>query len=139
MLLVIFFTAFISATLWPMASEAVVIASVLNQPDQLLMIFSLASLGNTLGAITMYELARWAHGSFLDRMQERASRFTRWQSYLKRYGSVSLAFAWVPIIGDVLPIIAGLGRWSRIGVYAWLLIGKASRYAVILFSTYLLM
>ena len=54
----LFLASFLSATLLPGGSEAVLIAVVHRHPDQAANAFLLATLGNTLGGITTYGMAR---------------------------------------------------------------------------------
>jgi membrane protein YqaA with SNARE-associated domain len=56
----------------------------------------------------------------------------RAQSWFQRYGAWSLLMAWMPIGGDALTFVAGL---MRVNFWLFLLlvaIGKATRYAAIL-------
>ena len=43
-----------------------------------------------------------------------------------------MVFAWVPAVGDALPVLAGLlgVPWRRAAL--WLALGKGGRYAVVL-------
>lgn len=53
------------------------------------------------------------------------------QYRLRRFGPWTLVLAWVPLVGDALPIAAG---WLRLNVWLSLLalfVGKAGRYAVV--------
>ncbi len=50
----------------------------------------------------------------------------------ERYGTWTLLLAWVPVIGDALPVAAGWLRLNLLKCAVILLIGKLLRYAVIL-------
>ena len=61
--------------------------------------------------------------------QQPSEKVMRW---LRRWGVWSLLLAWLPLVGDGLPIAAG---WLRLNVWAsaaMLLIGKFLRYGVLL-------
>jgi len=57
--------------------------------------------------------------------------FTKAEQRFKKYGLFSLCFAWVPIIGDPLTVIAGVLRVN----IAWFIVlvttGKLLRYVAI--------
>ena len=53
---------------------------------------------------------------------------------LRRWGAPGLVLAWVPVIGDVLPLAAG---WLRIGFWSallWTAVGKTARYTLMAFA-----
>lgn len=56
----------------------------------------------------------------------------RFQLWVQRFGAPSLVLAWVPAVGDALPVLAGLMGvpWRR--AVLWLALGKGGRYAVVL-------
>jgi membrane protein YqaA with SNARE-associated domain len=86
-----------------------------------------ATAGNTLGACTTYWLARTAVAV----APAAGERTRRASALLARYGAPAMLLSWVPLIGDVLVLLAGAARmpvWTFIG---WTLLGKAARYVVV--------
>lgn len=127
MYLILFLTAFVSATVWPLASEAVFLSYLHQNSDALLSLIAVATIGNTLGAVLMYELARQVRVSA--RLKgDRKQQLERWQVRLNRWGSPLLMLAWLPVIGDLLPIAAGILRTQRRKVVIFLALGKGARY-----------
>ncbi len=61
--------------------------------------------------------------------QTRRDRAGRW---FARYGSWSLLFAWVPVVGDPLTVAAGLLRVNFGWFLALVAVGKAGRYAAVI-------
>ncbi|PCI43063.1 MAG: hypothetical protein COB51_12055 [Moraxellaceae bacterium] len=126
----LFLSAFISSTIAPGGSE-ILVASLANQATySSAMIVSIATLGNTLGAITTYGLGRWLGIKYTS---EKLHKYNRAIERVKKYGSASLLVSWLPIIGDGLCFAAG---WLKIPLlYATLLIllGKAARYSAIVY------
>ena len=57
--LVLFVAAFISATVIPGGSEAVLLGAVAAQPDRTLEFVLIAMVGNTLGGMTGYLIGRF--------------------------------------------------------------------------------
>jgi membrane protein YqaA with SNARE-associated domain len=126
--LLLFFSAFLAATLLPLSSEAV-LYTLLHQGKPAWLLLSIASLGNTLGAAI-----NWLLGRFLLRYQDRwwftcsPQQMARAQQWFQRFGLWSLLFAWLPVGGDALTFIAGVMR-IRFWVFLLLVgIGKSSRY-----------
>jgi membrane protein YqaA with SNARE-associated domain len=131
MFLSLFFVSFISATLWPLASEAVFVGFLHQNSDALLTLLIVAKIGNTLGSIVMYELARQAEHWLEAKIKRHKNELERWQVRLNRYGTPVLCLAWLPLVGDLLPVAGGLLKMDRKLSYFWLLIGKAGRYSIL--------
>ena len=90
-----------------------------------------ATLGNTLGACTTYWLARGA----VALVPPPGERTRRASSLLAKYGAPSMLLSWVPLIGDVLVLLAGASRmpiWKFIG---WATVGKGARYIAVAFAS----
>ena len=121
----LFVSAFLAATLLPLASE-VPLALLVRSSGQLLWPVTIATLGNYLGACTTYVLARAVvnrAGSPVD-----ASRAL---VLIRRFGAPVLILSWVPIVGDALVALAG-GSRIGFGTFSfWVVLGKAARYAAV--------
>jgi len=130
----LFLSAFLAATLVPAYSE-VVLAGLVAAGYDPMALWLWASAGNTLGSAV-----NWGLGRYLLHFQER-----RWfpfktdslgqaQRWFQRFGVWSLLLAWMPVVGDAVTFIAGLMR-VRFSVFIILTgIGKATRYAILLFA-----
>lgn len=122
----LFISAFISATVLPGGSEAVLFALVKLHPEQTWAAFTVASVGNILGAMTTYAMARGLPEKALHKLSPRSVE------WLQRHGSPVLVLSWLPLIGDALCLAAG---WLRVSVWsslAWISAGKAARYGLVL-------
>jgi membrane protein YqaA with SNARE-associated domain len=132
MLITLFFAAFLSATVFPFASEALLIAALEKGADPF--IYGLvATLGNSLGAMAMYGVARLA----------RAGRFFKWKNNSKRaelwyqkYGLYTLLLSWMPGIGDFFPALAGWFKAPIFWTVVLVVIAKAGRYTVLIYGYY---
>ncbi len=126
----LFFTSFISATLFPGGSEAVLVY-LLNENFSPALLLFVATIGNTLGSFVNYLLGKYAVFFALKQKYIKEASFDKAHHLFKRYGVWSLLFSWLPIIGDPLTLVAGALR------YAWwkfLLIvsfAKLVRYGVV--------
>lgn len=126
--LVLFVAAFISATVIPGGSEAVLLGAVAAQPDRTLEFVLIAMVGNTLGGMTGYLIGRFIPE------KKKEGRALAW---LHKYGIWAVFFSWVPLFGDALPVAAG---WLRLNPWLTALfvaLGKGARYAVIVAGLHL--
>lgn len=107
----LFFTSFASATLLPGGSEALFIYLLTQKLDPTtLLIF--ATLGNTLGSCVNYWLGKYATTFALRKHYIKEKYLYKASSIFNKYGSWSLLFSWLPIIGDPLTFVAGVVRYS---------------------------
>ncbi len=127
----LFIAAFLAATILPLSSE-IVLSSLLLKGLSPATLVIIATTGNVLGSLTNYALGYWVSLVVVKkwlRMSE--DDFLRAEQRFTKYGLFSLCFAWVPIIGDPLTVVAGVLRvrlhWFLILVTA----GKFLRYVVI--------
>ena len=131
-LFALFLNAFIASTILPAASEIVLWALVADDPAILWPAIAVASLGNTLGAVVNWLLGRYLSGyagrKWYPLSAERQARAVAW---FKRFGTWSLLFAWLPIVGDPLTVVAGALRVPFPLFLALVAIGKTARYVII--------
>lgn len=118
----LFVSSFLAATLLPGGSEIVFAALVRLHPEQAIAALVLATIGNTLGGMTSYWMAR----ALPQKLGEKPLALAR------RWGAPTLVLAWAPVIGDALCVAAGWLRLPVLPSAAWMAVGKAGRYAAIL-------
>lgn len=128
----LFVSAFLSATLLPGSSEAVLLGLLSAAQGSALALIAVASIGNLAGA-----LVNWVLGRSVMLFQDKPwfplkdATNARAQAWFARYGIWSLLLSWVPVIGDPLTLIAGVMR-VRLATFVVLVgIGKVARYAAI--------
>ena len=125
----LFGSSFLSATLLPGSSEALLIALLVAKKASVYGLIVAASVGNTLGGIT---------NIFLGRLLP-LKRQGRWHdtaiTWLHRMGPAALLLSWLPVIGDLLCVLAGWLRFAWPPVLLFLAIGKTLRYIVIATAT----
>jgi membrane protein YqaA with SNARE-associated domain len=127
----LFIAAFVSATLFPMGSEALLLYN-LSLGYCALSLWLVATVGNTLGAILNYWLGLKGEGYLEKRgylskakMQNAHIRFTKWGGWI-------LLLSWMPIIGDPLTFIAGVLKYDFRKFVAIVAVAKGVRYAVVM-------
>lgn len=132
----LFISSFLAATILPLSSEVVLSALLLSGFNPALLV-TLATIGNVLGSFVNY-IAGF-HGSLFTIkkvLKTSEDAFQNAQKRFNRYGVFCLLFAWVPIIGDPLTVIAGVLRVNLVTFFSLVSLGKLTRYLVI---TYLLL
>ena len=125
----LFASSFLSSTLLPGNSEVVLVAMLLSGVSQPWLLVLIATMGNSLGGLTNVILGRFIPLREKSRWQEKAV------GWLKRYGAATLLLSWMPVIGDLLCLLAGWMRISWGPVLFFLCLGKALRYVLLAWVT----
>ncbi|MGY6028189.1 YqaA family protein [Phytobacter sp. AG2a] len=125
----LFASSFLSATLLPGNSEVVLVALLLSGASQPWLLVLIATMGNSLGGLTNVILGRFFPLRETSRWQEKAT------GWLRRYGAATLLLSWMPVIGDLLCLLAGWMRISWGPVVFFLCLGKAIRYVLLAIVT----
>ena len=133
----LFLSSFLAATIFPLSSEVVLVFLLLKNFDPIILI-SIATFGNTLGSFVNYLIGAWG-SLFIIRKFLKISEddFSKAKQRFKKYGVYSLLFAWVPIIGDPLTIVAGVLKINILLFIALVASGKLIRYIIIAYATLL--
>ena len=130
----LFVSAFVSATLAPGGSEAVLayLAAKSEWAPSVLLIT--ATAGNTLGALTTWGLGLLsAMGYPVERLMKNRHG-QKALDWLRHWGTPALLFSWLPLIGDALCFAAGWLRLPFVASLVAILIGKAVRYAAVIYA-----
>ena len=120
-LFALFLSSLLSATILPGNSELALFAVVRLHPNRISDALILATVGNTLGGMSTYLLAR-----LLPR-KELPGRL----SLVNRYGVLALLFSWTPVVGDALCAAAGWLRLNWLASTFWIALGKFGRYLAV--------
>ena len=129
--LALFLLSFLASTLVPLGSEWLLAVLLLNGFDPF-MVVPVATVGNSCGALTTYAIGLWG-GPFLVQRLLRVSHESqqRAERYFTRYGSWTLLFSWVPILGDPLCLVGGILRTGFWRFLVLVSVGKLIRYLVV--------
>ena len=125
-----FASAFISSTIAPGGSEVVLAYLVANAQSSLWLLLLVATIGNTLGAMTSWWLGILAArkmpvASLLSEQKQKAL------ALVSRKGLWVLLFSWLPIIGDGLCFAGGWLKLPLLPACLFILLGKLGRYAAV--------
>jgi membrane protein YqaA with SNARE-associated domain len=123
--------SFLAATILPLSSE-VVLGYLLAHDYNIYGAVAVATLGNVLGAMVNYWMGKAGSRVLLEKIF-RVSRkdIEKARHRFKKYGAISLLFAWVPGIGDPLTIVAGMLKVNFWLFLALVTIGKFLRYVLV--------
>ncbi|WP_456064310.1 YqaA family protein [Chelonobacter oris] len=131
--LLMFTSAFLSATLLPGNSEVVfsglLLMNTFSGSVEVFKLWLAATLGNTLGGMTSYAVGRLLVVPEWRRLNCRQQRSVR---VLYRYGGVSLLLSWLPVFGDLLCVAAGWLRLHWFSALLFIILGKGLRYLLLI-------
>ncbi|MDP1837447.1 MAG: YqaA family protein [Reyranella sp.] len=132
----LFAASFLAATVFPFQSELVLLGLLLSGDYPWPALLAVATVGNVLGAVV-----NWALGRFFLHFRDRRwfpvkpETYARVERWYARYGVWSLLFAWVPLVGDPLTVVAGALRANLVLFVVLVTVGKLGRYAVLVAAT----
>ena len=131
--LYLFFVAFMSATIFPMGSEALVVYDYIHGYNfWLILLF--ATLGNTLGSGVNYWFGMKGEEYILSKKIITQKQIESGKKYFDKYGGYALYLSWVPIIGDPIVLIAGALKYNIKKFFMIVSIAKFMRYYILLFA-----
>ena len=127
--IILFTSSFASSTILPGHSEITLIALITQKKYEVFYLVVFASLGNILGSVLNWYLGlyflKFKNKKWFPFKENQINKVSK--SFLK-YGKWSLLLSWVPFIGDVLTLVAGM---FRVPLYQFVMIvsvAKVSRY-----------
>lgn len=134
-LLGMFIAALAAATILPFQSEVVFAALQLAGDQQLWLLITVASVGNTLGS-----MITCAMGRGLERFRTRKwfpftqAQMDRALTFYNKWGLWSLLLTWAPL-GDAIALIGGVMRTPWPIFIALVALAKTGRYVVLALIT----
>jgi membrane protein YqaA with SNARE-associated domain len=130
----LFAISFLAATILPFSSELTLAGLIATSDYDNLLLLIVASFGNVLGSIV-----NWALGSYSRNLTTKKwfpfkeTQIERSSKWFRKFGKWSLLFAWVPVVGDPLTLVAGILRVKFIDFIILVAIGKVSRYLIVFY------
>lgn len=132
-LFLLFISAFVAATLFPLGSE-VALYTLLRQGFDPAVLVAVATLGNTAGS-----LINWLLGKYLQQLQHKrwfyfsTAQVQKAEAHYQRFGRYSLLFAWLPVVGDLLTLAAGIFNMRPVPFLILVGTGKFLRYLMVVY------
>mgnify|MGYP003475564393 FL=1 len=125
--LILFITSLISATLFPLGSEALLIYDI-KEGYNLYLLLLFATIGNSLGSVINYFLGLKGEEYLLKKSLIKESYIIKCKKYFDKYGLYTILFSWLPIIGDPITFMAGILKYDFKKFLIFVIIAKFSRY-----------
>ncbi len=127
----LFISALLSSTLLPGGSEALLLWLDQSSTHSDLTLLWVATAGNTIGSISTWGVGwlvakKWSPEKLGEKLNPRSIR------WIEQHGSPILLLSWLPLIGDGLCLAAGWFRLPFLSAALFIGIGKAARYATLL-------
>lgn len=126
----LFISAFISSTIAPGGSEVVLAYLVASGHYPVGTIVGIATVGNTLGAMTTWALGALTSRKFsiIDLLSQKRQKAL---NIVQVKGIWALFFSWLPIIGDALCFAGGWLKLPLLKAVIIIFLGKLARYAAV--------
>ncbi len=126
----LFLSAFISSTIAPGGSEAVLAYMASTGTYRIDQLLVAATVGNTLGAMTTWGLGmlaakKYPLATLLSADKQKAL------ATVKSKGIWVLFFSWLPIVGDALCFAGGWLKLPLLSAFLIIMLGKFCRYLVV--------
>lgn len=133
-----FVAAFIAGSVFPFSSEAVLTALQLAGLEPVRLFVS-ATVGNVGGSMFNYGVGTLGKMEWIEKYlhvpREKVQRTARW---MERYGAWIGVLCFLPILGSVIAVTLGFTRANPWISFLTITIGKAARYALLIFAISLL-
>ena len=127
--IILFTSSFASSTILPGHSEITLTALITQKKYEIFYLVVFASLGNILGSVLNWYLGlyflKFKNKKWFPFKENQINKVSK--SFLK-YGKWSLLLSWVPFIGDVLTLVAGMFRVPLNQFVVIVSVAKVSRY-----------
>jgi membrane protein YqaA with SNARE-associated domain len=137
----LFVVAMLAGSIVPMPSEAV-LGILISGGVSPAAAVTVATVGNVLGALSLYLLGRWVArggggplGRWVSRRGARdAPRLERARERLRTWGAPALVLSWLPVVGDAFVLAAGLVGVRAAPFLIFTTLGKGLRYLAVAVS-----
>lgn len=127
----LFVTSFLAGSFFPMGSEAHFLY-LQDQGESLLGLLISASLGNTLGGMSCYAIARFGGIPLIKKyLKHDEQKLATWEKKLEGKSEFMAMFCWLPFVGELIATALGLVSKRTFKVLTYMYIGKLGRYLIL--------
>lgn len=128
----LFISAFLSGSLLPMSSEAVLSLLLIAKFNPWICLFT-AAAGNWLGGVTCYYIGYLGKMEWIEKyLRIKPEKLEKMQRRLQKEGSLIAFFTFLPGIGDLIIVGLGLMRANILLVNISMFAGKFLRYYLLI-------
>ena len=130
----LFAISFLAATILPFSSELTLAGLIATSNYDNLLLLIVASFGNVLGSVVNWVLGYYSRNLTIKKwFPFKEAQIERSSKWFRKFGKWTLLFAWVPVVGDPLTLVAGILRVKFIDFIILVAIGKVSRYLIVFY------
>ena len=130
----LFFISFLAATILPFSSELSLAGLITTSNYDNVLLLIVASFGNVLGSVVNWVLGFYSRNLTIKKwFPFKETQIERSSKWFNKFGKWSLLFAWIPILGDPITLVAGLLRVRFLDFIILVAIGKISRYLLVFY------
>ncbi len=134
----LFLSSFIAATLAPGGSEILLVYLLSLNDESIFLLWLAATCGNTLGGLSSWLIGLLVScGNLSPDKIVSAKHNKKAVRLMRRWGVSSLLLSWLPLIGDLLCVLAGWLRLSLMSSTIAIFVGKGLRYTAVIGLQYL--
>lgn len=128
----LFLAAFLSGTIIPLSSEAVLVGLLIAGIDPVWSLI-IATIGNWIGGMTTFWIGELGNLEWIEKyFRVKHEKLLEWEDKVEKYGAYFAVLGWIPLVGNVIVLSLGFFRARLIPSAWWLLVGKTARYAIII-------
>ena len=126
--------SFLAATILPFSSEIFLSVMLLSKKYELVLLLFFASFGNICGSII-----NWYLGKKILIFKNKkwfpvnSNQLNKSQKIFNKYGSWSILFTWIPVIGDPITVLSGVLNVSFLKFVILVTASKVSRYIFLIY------
>jgi len=135
----LFFISFLSSTLLPGGSEAFLIWLIYSANYHLIILLLIATTGNTIGGFTNWLVGYVIRNNLFTKLNLQRNAENKHyrvaELWIKQWGYYILLFSWLPVIGDLLCLAAGIYKLNAYRCIIYIFVGKCIRYSVVIYFT----
>ncbi|MBQ0049589.1 MAG: DedA family protein [Bacteroidales bacterium] len=128
-----FVASFIAGSVFPFSSEAVMVVLQVSGADPLPLFIS-ATIGNVGGSMFNYGVGRLGKPSWRNKLLPKdPKQRARQERIMEKYGAWAGVLCFIPILGSAIAVMMGFMRCNPWLSLLAIFIGKAARYAILIF------
>lgn len=129
-----FLSALLAGSIIPFSSELVMTALKLAGVSNMSLLLW-GTAGNVLGSSLNYGLGRLGKLEWLEKHAHISKeKMDKAEVFVRKYGPLMALLSWMPILGSAITVALGLLRSNFWFTLVFMTVGKAVRYAIILYA-----
>ncbi|WP_299548946.1 YqaA family protein [uncultured Helicobacter sp.] len=129
----LFLICFLASSLYPLGSEAFVVG-FLALDYAWVLVWIVATLGNTLGSLTTYGIGYLGDSFCFKRFRKMHTKIYRYKDGIQKQGFLYAFFTFLPFLGDLFALALGVYRYSFLKACVFIALGKGVRYLVLILA-----